>query len=329
MEGKLNKYKALVVDDYPDVRDMLVECLRFSDFDAEGYGEAEKLLRDVFDAGLPLENVPDLLVVDLELETTKMQGIELLNELAERNIPSEILAISGRLSGEDLVEAIKLGAAAGIAKPFDNIFGLIKRMEILAETGMKRRLYRLETSKERHGVDSNRLQRPVFLSYANEDKKLATGIIRNLEAKNIGVWYASSTIDIGDDWRRRILDGINQATVLIALITDKYLTSPFCVAELTKFYRRLEDGSEPRPVLLPVLAGLSQDGKRHPLVKSIVQDLQYLDITVRFIDALTVLLARIQRVLGEREIEALDSKAQPSGSVFTGSTQRKAAGFSG
>jgi DNA-binding response OmpR family regulator len=179
----MNKYSAFVLDDDEQVRNLLLECLRFSNFEAHGCSEAEKLLSAIYDTRLPLEDLPDLIVVDLQLQPSRMQGIELVSELTERNIPSEILAISGNLPPGDLVEAIKVGASDAIPKPFD-IFELVKKMELLAGIGMKRRLYRLGLEDK---MDESRLRRPVFLSYANQDRVTANGLRRNMEAKDIAV----------------------------------------------------------------------------------------------------------------------------------------------
>jgi len=47
----MKKYRGYVVDDNDSVREMLIEQLRFNDFEAHGYDEAEPLLRDIFDQG--------------------------------------------------------------------------------------------------------------------------------------------------------------------------------------------------------------------------------------------------------------------------------------
>jgi FixJ family two-component response regulator len=282
----MKTYKAFVVDDDAHVRDLLVECLRFSDFDAVGYDTAERLLNEVSLADFSPEGLPDLIIVDLQLQLGKMQGLELIGKLAELNIPSEVIAISGNHPNADLVEAVKIGAGAMVPKPFDDIIYLMKKMEHLAQIGMKRRL-------KLNGRDRTRQQRPVFLSYCDDDVRLATGLRRNIESRDIDVWYAPSTLSVGDEWRPIIEAGIDQASVFIALITDNYVNSPVCFAELLRFYRRTETSTELRPLLLPVLAGLSEHGVKHYLIRPILDRYQHIDLSVRFIDALTAILGRI------------------------------------
>jgi ActR/RegA family two-component response regulator len=311
----MTQYRVAVVDDDPGVLDFLVECLCLRDFDACGYREAEKLLADVFDASVSLQSLPDLLMVDLQLQANRMQGMDLVRELTDRDVPSEILVISGALSGANLGEAVKMGAAKAISKPFSNLFDLVDTIETLAEIGRKRRLYRLAGGNRSGEIDLARLHRPVFLSYSNKDKRLATGLRRNLEANGISVWYAPDAIDIGEPWRNPIKQGIDDASVFVALITDNYLASGACMGELARFHKRAKLGSKQQPLILPVLAGLSEDGRRNNLCTSILEKYQCADISVRFIDGLTVLMGRIQAFLQQRVLAGLDSQ-EPSGAAL-------------
>ncbi|MET0649232.1 MAG: response regulator [Pyrinomonadaceae bacterium] len=281
----MKEFKAAVVDDDPNLRELLLECLRFTDFEADGYEEAEHLLQTL--AFSSPQEMPDLILIDLRLQPLRMQGLELISQLAERDIPSEVVAMSGADPTSDLVEAIKIGASAMVTKPFDDIFRLMVKLRNMAEIGKKRRL-------KLSGFDHERQERPVFLSYCAEDVKLATGLRRNIEAHDIDVWYAPTTLNAGDEWRPRVESGIDHALAFIPLITDNYLSSPICFGELVRFRRRLEPDSGLCPLLLPVLAGLSEDGKRNSLLRPLLDHYQHIDLFVRFIDSLTTLLGRIE-----------------------------------
>lgn len=143
--------------------------------------------------------------------------------------------------------------------------------------------------------DPSRRHRPVFLSYSTTDSRFANGIRRNIEIRGIGVWYAPTTIDVGDQWRRRIEAGIDESLIFVPLMTDQYLASAFCVGELTRFYRRVHRDRHSELTILPVLAGLSAEGRHDQLVKRILQDYQAIELAPRITDGLTVLLARIQQ----------------------------------
>jgi DNA-binding response OmpR family regulator len=286
------KLKVFIVDDDAQVREFVVEACRFSGFEAYGYDEAERALEDIFQDP-SLKKMPDLFVVDLELKPSKMQGLELINELAERNAPPAILAISGNHPSGSLLRAIEVGALATSAKPFD-LHELIKQITYCATIGRNRRLYR-ETD-ESFPMDSSRQHRPVFLSYAKEDKRAANGLRVSIEARNIGVWYAPTTLQLGEDWRNLIQAGIDQARIFVALITESYLNSPICVAELSRFYQRLENEVQNPPILVPVLYGSPDIVRNNNLISASLQRYQYVHMSPeRIVDAYTVILLRVQR----------------------------------
>jgi DNA-binding NarL/FixJ family response regulator len=108
----MKRYRTLVVEDDSQVREVLVETLRFSDFEAFGYDEAEKLLHDLDQSTMVPQNGPDLIVVDLELKADKMQGLDLIATLAKRDEPAEVLAISSKPPAADLASAMRIGVAA-------------------------------------------------------------------------------------------------------------------------------------------------------------------------------------------------------------------------
>ena len=96
----MEKCKVIVLDDQPEVRDMLVRPLCRRDLHAVGYSEAERVLSDIFDVIQPPDEQPDLVVVDLKLADGKMQGIDLIKLLMSRNLACVIVAITVDLKGE-------------------------------------------------------------------------------------------------------------------------------------------------------------------------------------------------------------------------------------
>jgi FixJ family two-component response regulator len=290
------KFKAAVIDDNEDVRRVLVDVLRFSDFQADGYSGAEEFLGTIIDlhqdAG---QHLPDLVIIDLELSEGKIQGLDLVCRLVDKDVPSEILAVTGHHSSSDLIEnAVCFGAATIFTKPFD-IYELSKRAEQLARIGRNRRLSRQKAHSNDLDFDPSRRHRPVFLSYSTPDCRLANGIRRGIEARGIGVWYAPATIDIGDEWRERIESGIDEASIFLPLVSDSYMTSSICIAELTRFRRRVERDRESRLVILPALGHLSAEGRRDPTISWLIQTLHGIPLAPRITDGLTALLARVQQ----------------------------------
>jgi TIR domain-containing protein len=221
-----------------------------------------------------------------------MQGIELVAELADRDISSEILVVSGNLGPTEMWEAMMAGAGAALPKPFDDFRVAIRKMQTLAEVGRRRRLHKLNGQTPE--LDRKRLHRPVFLSYSSRDKKMANGLRRNLESKDISVWYAPTALEGGQIWRKDIQDGIQNASIFVALVTANYLESPHCFGELMRFQARMEGADQTALLLLPLLCVSQRDVTRNQTFGPILRDFQGIDLTSRFNDALTLLLGRIQ-----------------------------------
>jgi len=297
----MSRYKAAVLDDEDQFGRTLVETLRHIDFHVRDYRDPDTLICETFDAALPIVEHPDLVIVDLKQSLNYAQKMKLVSTLTDRDVVSEILVFSQDLS-IDLESVTKMGAGA-VSRSFRDCFDLMRKLKRLAEIGKRRRLYR-SPGGHAHGIDSSRLHRPVFLSFSHHDLSLATGFRRNLETLGVPVWY--STIDPGDHWRDRVKDGIDQASVFVALITDSYLDSPYCVGEFMRFHARLDSGEDPALLLLPLRvrnlgASVSDEGKA--LSASISDRYQYVDMTTRFIDRLTAVLWQIQSAVGEDEVE--------------------------
>ncbi len=292
---KEGKYRAIIVEGDDQVRKMLIECLRFCNFDAAGYADADLALREIIP---DMRNMkwPDLFVIDLQLREGRIYGMNLIEWLIDNNVPSAIMATSANLSNSYLVEVMKVGAEDFVSKPLD-VFKSIKRMEELASIGRNRRLYRQQSSLT-CTTDPAREDRPVFLSYSDKDRRIASVIRLHLEGGGVGVWYAPDSLQPGDVFRKRIAKAIDRAHVFVPLITDNYPNSAFCMAELLRFYRRL--ACENPPLLLPVLYGLPDGIPNFEWVKPIIDEHQYADITSeKIVNGLTALVGRVQRAVSQ------------------------------
>jgi hypothetical protein len=228
-----------------------------------------------------------------------MQGMALVRELAARkNVDSAIMVISGMLESEDVAEAVKFGAVAAAHKMLGR--AVMPPIERLADMARRRRLHKAQKNTGLMSLDSSRLERPVFLSYAAKDDVLANGLRRNIEARGIPVWYAPTPIPPGDPWKARVEAGIREARIFWALFTDSHILSAHGIEELTQFQSRIDRESEPGPFILPVLSELSKKARRSDSHQQIADGYQCVDISNRFIDGLTALLLRIENFFGYR-----------------------------
>ncbi len=112
MDKNNKKFKILIVDDEPLIRQSLYEILRIEGYSvqmAESGEMALKLLeKDEF----------DLVVTDMKLP--KMSGVDLLKEIQKKYKNTELILITGFGSIETAVEAMKLGACDFITKPIND-----------------------------------------------------------------------------------------------------------------------------------------------------------------------------------------------------------------
>ena len=100
-------------------------------------------------------------------------------------------------------------------------------------------------------------------------------------------------------WCRSSVDeAINKATCFIALISDSYVASPYCLEELTQFRHRKLNDHHSQLTIFPVLSGASEQSTNHKLIRPVIDNYQYINMDVHFIDGVTALLGRIQTVLG-------------------------------
>ena len=116
-------HKVLIIDDEKDICFLISEILKDEEYITDHALNSEHAL-DKF------KNLnPDLVILDVWLSNSKLDGIELLNEFKnlKPNIP--IIIISGHGTVDMAVKAIKSGAYDFLEKPFnsDKLIILAKR----------------------------------------------------------------------------------------------------------------------------------------------------------------------------------------------------------
>lgn len=113
----------LIVDDEQDIRDLIAGIL-----DDEGY--ETRTAHDSESALAAVEaRLPSLLILDIWLQGSKRDGLELLELLKSRHRDIPVVMISGHGNIETAVAAIKLGACDFIEKPFqsDHLLHVVNR----------------------------------------------------------------------------------------------------------------------------------------------------------------------------------------------------------
>lgn len=102
----------LIVDDEADIRDLIAGVLEDEGYQARTASDSDSAL-----AALS-ERLPSLLILDIWLQGSRLDGIELLEVVKQRNPTLPVVVISGHGNIETAVAAIKRGAYDFIEKPF-------------------------------------------------------------------------------------------------------------------------------------------------------------------------------------------------------------------
>ncbi|OGR88527.1 MAG: hypothetical protein A3A86_05420 [Elusimicrobia bacterium RIFCSPLOWO2_01_FULL_60_11] len=104
-------YSILVVDDEPGFRDMLKWHLDALGVEVATAQDGEEAMKHAAKG--------NVLLVITDLTMPRLNGLELLSKLKERNPGMEVVILTGFGSVETAVSAMKRGAADFILKPFD------------------------------------------------------------------------------------------------------------------------------------------------------------------------------------------------------------------
>lgn len=103
----------LVVDDEEDIRDLVSGILEDEGFNPRAASDSTTALAAVRD------RLPSLVVLDVWLQNSAMDGIEILEELKRVHPDLPVIIISGHGTIETAVAAIKKGAYDFVEKPFN------------------------------------------------------------------------------------------------------------------------------------------------------------------------------------------------------------------
>ena len=103
-------WKLLVVDDEPNIRDLLASSLRFAGFEVTVTADGTSALAQV------QEESPDLIVRDVMLPD--ISGFELTEHLRRGGIDTPVLFLTARDDMQDKIEGLTVGGDDYVTKPF-------------------------------------------------------------------------------------------------------------------------------------------------------------------------------------------------------------------
>ena len=130
------RFRVLVIDDDPGVRDYLGALVSRRGYEVFAHPSGEEALRKL-DA-----DRPDLVTLDVVLPG--MDGLETLRRLKERLPEVPVVMLSGHGQARTIVEAMRLGATDFLRKPFE-----VEELELAFQKALEKRALKEEVAKLR------------------------------------------------------------------------------------------------------------------------------------------------------------------------------------
>ena len=128
------KYNILVIDDEEDIRNSIAGLLQDENYEVRTVENSDKALNAIS------ERLPDLILIDIWLENSKLDGLELLNEIQSKFLSLPCVMISGHGNIDIAVKAIRSGASDYIEKPFEVERLLITLERVLEISKLKKNI---------------------------------------------------------------------------------------------------------------------------------------------------------------------------------------------
>lgn len=134
----------------------------------------------------------------------------------------------------------------------------------------------------------------VFISHAHADKKqFVEELYKSFQKLGVKIFYDTDSIEWGDDWARKIQDGLAKCRFGVIIISKDFYDRTWTEKELKSLLVRQNNDGE--NVILPVLYNTNIDELKSHCRKACYKDLakiQFISATEADIKDITILLAR-------------------------------------
>ncbi len=173
----------LIVEDDHSLREGLAMNLRLRGYKVLTASDGDEGMQKAFDTR------PDLLILDIRLPG--FSGLDILDELRERDEPVPVLILSARGSVDNKIEGLRLGADDYLGKPFD-LKELFARVDALLR---RSRTNRIEQPNLEYGpviIDPG--ARRVFLRGTEVELSAKEFDVLSLLARSPGRIFSRETI---------------------------------------------------------------------------------------------------------------------------------------
>jgi len=153
----MNNNNILIVDDEKDIRDSISRILKDENYNAFSTKNSQETLNKL------KNNTFDAIILDVWLNDSELDGIELLKKIKKSNSVVPVIVISGHGNIEIAVDAIKNGAYEFIEKPFSS-----ERLLLTVKRSIETSLFKLENKS----LKQKNLEDYEFLGNSNAITKV-------------------------------------------------------------------------------------------------------------------------------------------------------------
>ena len=105
----------------------------------------------------------------------------------------------------------------------------------------------------------------VFISHANKDKEdLVDALYQSLKLLGINIFYDKESLEWGDKWKDKILEGTKKAEFAIIVISENFFDREWTEKELKHFLNRQNKNGQ--KLILPILHNITLEelGEKYP-----------------------------------------------------------------
>lgn len=174
------------------------------------------------------------------------------------------------------------------------------------------RNYNLGTSKRMTSGFVNNITRTdegkkydLFLSHANADKSLfVEELKKTLDLLGISIFYDKDSIEWGDSWKDKILEGVAKSEFAIIVVSENFFGREWTEKELADFLDR--QNSCGQKIILPILFNITiqQLEARYPKLAG----LQAISVDQYTAKDITILFAKqyIKRLISMKQVEQIN-----------------------
>jgi len=222
------------------------------------------MMKDVTPSEIELifQNIPS--ISETELQNYNMEFVGRTQKLTHQMwMDSEARGILCPDSVQKKIDGLYRKASLAITKRLSELSqdqAAIKRITESGDVIDKSTIKELEGRLDVHQGRSQLFERPVeeevkiFISYSHKDEKYMKQLKSHLRALEriglIGTWH-DRMITAGSEWEGRIDNNLNQADVILLLISDSFVDSKYCFdVELKRALQRHENGES---LVVPVI----------------------------------------------------------------------------